>query len=137
MKLFPFVVLVALAVGLEARRIERQAPPLSTGHFSASQQGDALTKVSSKSDTRLGKTETGVKGMLANSGKLRGAADAQSADGGKTQSMYAGDMKGKGGMWADTKSSAGPKGQSSSTALKGYISDGGAISGSVGAGSTS
>lgn len=30
-KLFPFVVLVALAVGLEARRIERQAPPLSTG----------------------------------------------------------------------------------------------------------
>ncbi|XP_042869253.1 uncharacterized protein LOC122251393 [Penaeus japonicus] len=129
-----FVLLVALVWTLDAHRLPRDTP-LSTGHFSAKQVGDALTKVDSASDTLTGVTKTGVKGMLANSGKLRGGAAAQSAAGGKTQSVYTGDMQGRGGLVADTRSQAGPLGQASRTELKGFLDDSGSISGSVGTGS--
>ncbi|XP_042885186.1 uncharacterized protein LOC122261552 [Penaeus japonicus] len=127
MKLYGILLLAALLGSLKAYNL-----PMSTGQFLASQKGDALTKAESMSDTRLGLTSTGLKGMLANSGQLKGAVDSESNTGEHARGMYVGNLHGKGGLLSSTNSQAGQGSLASQSALKGYVRDDGTLSGAVG-----
>ncbi|XP_037795657.1 uncharacterized protein LOC119590996 [Penaeus monodon] len=127
MKFCGILLFSALAGGLDAHRL-----PMSTGHFYGNQEGDALTKAESVSDTERGITKTGLHGLLANTGQLRGSVDTESVSGEHSRGAYLGDLAGKGGMWSSAQSSAGLGTLGSKTMLKGFVQDDGAISGSVG-----
>jgi len=103
----------------------------STGHFSASQAGNSFSKVNSVSDTRTGLTHAQTRGVMANYGKLRGHTDVKSAAG-MSSALYAADLHGKGGLWADSQSQDKQGYQAAITETRGFINKGGYVSGSVG-----